>query len=61
MQIDARFIAEVILVKQSMEHLAELPSYTSDGAPDVFIFTFSTLRVSVTIIYFAGTRVKVKS
>lgn len=37
----------MILVKQAVEHLAELPSYTSDGAPDVFIFTFSTLRVSL--------------
>ena len=34
-------------MKQAVEHLAELPTYTSDGAPDVFIFTFSTLRVSL--------------
>ena len=46
-QVDARFLAEVVLVKQAVEHLAELPTYTSDGAPDVFIFTFSTLRVSL--------------
>jgi hypothetical protein len=34
-------------VKQAVEHLAELPTYASDGAPDVFVFTFSTLRVSL--------------
>ena len=45
LQVDARFVAELILVKQSMEHLAELPGYITDGAPDVYIFTFSTLRV----------------
>ena len=44
-QVDARFMAEIVLVKQSMEHLSELTGYTSDGAPDVYIFTFSTLRV----------------
>ena len=45
LQVDARFVAEIVLVKQSMEHLAELTGYTNDGAPDVYIFTFSTLRV----------------
>lgn len=44
-QVDARFIAELVLVKQAMEQLAELTGYASDGSPDVYIFTFSTLRV----------------
>lgn len=52
-EVDARFLAEVVLVKQAVEQLAELPTYTSDGAPDVFIFTFSTLR-SLEVRYGAG-------
>lgn len=51
-------------MKQAVEHLAELPTYASDGAPDVFIFTFSTLRVSLLLeltIYIEGKKITLDS
>ena len=45
-QVDTRFIAELVLVRRAVQHLEYLPSYVKDGAPDVYVFTISTLRVS---------------
>ena len=45
-EVDLRLLAEVVLVRQAVASLQDGPTgYVTDGAPDVFIFTFSTLRV----------------
>ncbi|XP_064394297.1 uncharacterized protein LOC135341623 [Halichondria panicea] len=43
-KVDAHFIAELVLVRQAVQQLEELKSYVRDGAPDVYVFTISTLR-----------------
>jgi renin receptor len=41
---DANLLAELLMILQTADQLKELQSYATDGAPDIYIFTVSTLR-----------------
>lgn len=41
---DAALLAELLMIHQTMDQLKELKSYVSDGAPDIYVFTISTMR-----------------
>ncbi|CAI8011416.1 Renin receptor [Geodia barretti] len=41
---DVALLAELFMIHQTMEQLKELKNYANDGAPDIYIFTISTIR-----------------
>lgn len=43
-EVDSRFLAELVLIRQTIEQLKELTGYVTDSSPDVFVFTISTLE-----------------